>query len=94
MGVINDGMCWYRLKENPLESAFHREWAEQNSGDNTLKYLLARDPNRPNGESTDRDRIVAATVIQWLGSPVGQGFLANVLRTEAAKNLVRRINEG
>jgi hypothetical protein len=47
-------------------------------GRGTLDYLLAKNCNDPNGEVTDRDREVAATVIQWLGSPVGQDFVAEV----------------
>lgn len=30
-------------------------------------------------EVSDRDREVAATVIQWLGSPVGNNFLRELL---------------
>ena len=29
-------------------------------------------------EVSDRDELVAATLIQWLGSPVGQTFLKEV----------------
>lgn len=29
----------------------------------------------PLGKITERDRVIAATVIQWLGSNVGMGFL-------------------
>lgn len=83
----NKGMCQYRLKENPNEKLFAEEWERINTspingradGRQTLDYLLAKDVNEPNGEVTDRDRRVAATVIQWLGSPVGQGFLLDVI---------------
>jgi len=53
------------------------KWLEINDGHaRTLAHLLAENPNTfyPPGPS-DRDKMVAATVIQWLGSPVGQGFL-------------------
>ena len=30
-------------------------------------------------EVSDRDREVAATVIQWLGSPIGNNFLRELL---------------
>ena len=33
----------------------------------------------PIGDPTERDRIVAATVVQWLGSNVGMGFLQAAL---------------
>ena len=47
-------------------------------GRGVLDYLLAEDSNYPKGEVTERDRKVAATVIQWLGSPVGQSFLSKL----------------
>jgi hypothetical protein len=81
----NKGKHQYRLKQNILEKKFAETWDKQNSGKfndegrGTLDYLLAEDCNRPCGEVTERDREVAATVIQWLGSPVGQGFLEEVM---------------
>jgi hypothetical protein len=33
----------------------------------------------PLGETTERDRIIAATVVQWLGSNVGMSFLHEAL---------------
>jgi len=78
----NKGKWQHRLSSNPLEKLFAESWDEINTaspgrrdGYGTLDYLLAEDPNRPCGEVTDRDRVVAATVVQWLGSPVGQSFL-------------------
>ena len=40
----------------------------------------------PKGEVTERDKVVAATVIQWLGSPVGQFFIGNVLEKQERSN--------
>ena len=85
----NKGMCLHRFKSNPLEQLFAEAWEEMNltppggaDGRGTLDYLLAENPNRPCGEVTDRDRLVAATVIQWLGSPVGQSFLMQACEGE------------
>ena len=77
------GLNWSRLTREPLELAFARVWDRYNTrpnrdGRQALDYLLAEDPNEPRDEATDRDRQVAATVIQWLGSAVGQGFLIEV----------------
>ncbi len=47
------------------------------------------DGSRP-GEITQRDATVAASVIQWLGSHVGQGFLAEVLSKPEAADWRRR----
>ena len=62
-------------RENPEEVRFAKAWQKHNEQGCTLDHLL--DPigsGRP-AESTERDTMVAATVIQWLGSPVGQFFL-------------------
>ena len=81
----NKGMHQYRFKQNPMEEIFAKAWEERDTdpsgradGRGTLDYLLAENPNEPRGEVSDRDRIVAATVIQWLGSPVGQYFLDEI----------------
>jgi hypothetical protein len=83
----NKGKWQYRFKDNPLEKAFAQEWEDRNNGrmgPDTLDYMLAEDPNRPMGEVSDRDREVAATVIQWLGSHVGSRFVKNVLCKECS----------
>lgn len=73
------GRATYRLQDNPKEKAFADHWKKLNDTyKGTLEYLLAEDNNCPWGEMTDRDAEVAATVIQWLGSPVGQNFLRDV----------------
>jgi hypothetical protein len=70
------------LSANPEEQRFAEAWARENAehSGHTLAYLL--DPNsgtkgRPR-EPTDREHVVAATVVQWLGSPCGQGFLRDL----------------
>lgn len=82
----NKGLHQYRFKDNPLEEVFAKAWENENTakggaieGHGYLDYLLAEDCNRPAGEVTDRDRVVAATVIQWLGSPIGQCFIKDCL---------------
>ena len=84
--VKNQGKNIYRLAENPLEKKFAEAWDEMNDLSRqgslgTLNWLLAEDPNWPKDEVTHRDRMVAATVIQWLGSHVGQYFLEQVLKS-------------
>jgi hypothetical protein len=90
------GKNTHRFKSNPLEERFAKVWKRINtlhySGVRlaTLDYLLADDINYPNGEVTPRDAEVAATVIQWLGSPVGQEFLREVITSpEGEKFRVR-----
>lgn len=74
------GLWTDRLKperENPREVAFAAQWQDEqrrtSRGRQLLDYLLL-------DTTTDRDRIVAATIIQWLGSGVGFGFLEQALR--------------
>ena len=79
--MFNKGLHQHRFKENPLEKRFAKKWDEMNprNRNNNFDYLMAVDNNRPSGEVSNRDREVAATVIQWLGSHVGQCFLEDVL---------------
>ncbi len=74
----NKGKRRRRCKNNPLEKRFAEEWEQINLKDSngTLNYLLSETINYPLGRVSERDRMVAATVIQWLGSPVGQQFIA------------------
>lgn len=95
----NKGKSQYRFKDGLVERILAETWDEKNSSKHSqplLDYLLAEDNNRPMGEATERDRMVAATVIQWLGSPVGEGFLEEVaarIRKELNnENSYRRTN--
>ena len=72
-----EGLNTHRLTDNPLELAFAREWHEQNASYDILAWILSKENQK--GNPSERDVQIAATVIQWLGSPVGQRFLQNVL---------------
>jgi hypothetical protein len=76
----NKGKNQHRFKQNPLEKEFAEAWEEINNreGSNILDYLMANKTNSPCSEVSDKDRMVAATVVQWLGSPVGQSFLIQI----------------
>lgn len=95
----NKGLSQHRLSSNPLEKKYAEAWEEINTdridgrlnGRSTLDYLLSGKSNIQNGEVTDRDRQVAATVIQWLGSPVGQEFINKVLDR---KECIQQKNKG
>jgi len=85
--MYNKGLSQHRFKQNPLEKKFAQAWEKINTalttqkpdGHGTLDYMLAGNTNDPRGEVTPRDRQVAATVVQWLGSPVGEAFVKHVL---------------
>lgn len=86
------GLHAHRLDANPREKAFAEAWQKFNKkgvspflsppSETLLAQLLytGGEPGlRP--DPSDRDFEVAATVIQWLGSPVGQDFLEEVAET-------------
>ena len=79
------GLATYRFKDNPLEQRFAEAWEHNNFLAYTLVYLLSESGRREDTTMTARDEVVAATVIQWLGSPVGQSFLRDVLGEEVIK---------
>lgn len=82
------------LPELPIEREFAEEWQEINSpvrsvnyGHGTLQDLFISggipfntfNPQQTVRKITPMDKMIVATVIQWLGSPVGFGFLTKVL---------------
>jgi hypothetical protein len=82
--IKHEGLRTYRFSfnDNPKEKDFAEAWKAENkivSGNSLLDHILAEDPNYPKGEVSQRDATVAATVIQWLGTPVGQCFLRDVM---------------
>ena len=78
VGPQFQGISPHRYKDNPVEHLFALEWQKRNQqARSTLAYLMSTD-NRGDVALSERDWQVAATVIQWLGSPVGQSFLERV----------------
>lgn len=75
--MAHEGKATYRLKENVLEQRYHDEWKKEQQYGNILEWLLGDGTRK--AVISDRDEMVAATVIQWLGSPVGQNFVKRVL---------------
>lgn len=98
----NKGLRAYRFEaDNLIEKLFAEEWEKRNvssidgkiDGDGTLDRLLDTDDQRYRPkQAEDRDREVAATVIQWLGSLVGFSFLQTVL--EKVGYEIRKKEEG
>lgn len=73
-----EGINTHRLEREPLEKKFAEKWAE--IGPSTLPYVLSDDNSR--ASLSERDYEVAATIIQWLGSPVGSNFVRQVMETD------------
>lgn len=75
-----------RWRSNPLEKAFAKAWIQLNTDyPSFLKSML--DVDRPDFF----DDWLLATAIQWLGSPVGQDFLEEILNTKAGKAFLTSI---
>src|ERR1700685_4681048 len=72
---------------NPREATFAQEWQDiqnpppfLNGGIGTLHMLLhSNGDGRVTGDLTPDQIETAATVVQWLGSPVGFGWLEETL---------------
>ena len=73
------GRCAYRIASNPEEGRFARAWAEANARHNGILFCLLNTPDASccgrSVQPTDEQAELAATVVQWLGSPVGESFL-------------------
>ena len=61
---------------NPGEIVYAEEWEKANRDYKHLMYLLNQSGNDFfYSNISQRDAFVAATVIQWLGTNIGQGFI-------------------
>jgi len=89
----NKGYMFERVNHNPREMAFYEQWQKENeprsgvdNGNGILQDLFIEtkvgDPlyKRWVLEINSRDRLIVATVIQWLGSNVGMCFLYEALK--------------
>jgi hypothetical protein len=80
--LLNKGLFAARFKSNPEERRFAEAWDVINAmshepGTHTLDHLLVSD-GAHSRVPTIKERVLAATVIQWLGSPCGQSFLTDL----------------
>ena len=75
------GKHTHRFAQNPCERTAAYRWNQLNRkpGIGTLDYIMG--DGQETGHVSDRDHLVAATVIQWLGSPVGQGFVRDLVES-------------
>jgi hypothetical protein len=81
------GLNSHRLKSNPDEMVMAKElvrFIEEGQAmperrPDALDYLLDSGQGSHPKLATDRDRQVACTVIQWLGSPVGKSFITEAI---------------
>lgn len=91
-GSKNRGARYERINENKrhnyndTEEAFYDEWIKQSRHLSTL--ISPRDPDMKI-KVTTRDRIVAASIVQWMGTNCGMGFLHAVL-ARCGKEIVKK----
>jgi len=75
----------YRFKDNPKEKEFHDKFLEMFKHDRMANSTLSAiifgwnddRQNYPKQFLTEHEENICLNLIQWLGSPVGQGFLDN-----------------
>ena len=81
-----------RIKDGPIEKAFHEVWLKWNNptpglnhGNGILQDLFIESgvniwERKVIAQISPRERWIVATIIQWLGTNVGMSFLREVLR--------------
>lgn len=74
--------------DGDLEAAFAQEWLRINEAQPGLLETLLEAGECSPAHSPQRDAAVAATVIQWLGTNVGFGFLRSVLGEHGRYKLI------
>ena len=73
----------YRFKDNPKEEEFHNKFFEMfknnmaaNNALSAIVFGWSNDrQNYPKEILSEREEDICINIIQWLGSPVGEGFL-------------------
>lgn len=89
------GLHVHRLKDSKSEHVFAKAWQKlHENGGKHLNYLLTcdGDPRFP-ATPSDRDYQVAATVVQWLGSPVGLKWVEETLAKAKAASAAQLDDE-
>lgn len=84
---FNEGLFHERTKTNDREKAFSDLWKQENKieshvnqGQGTLQNLMIGTDNTILFYITKNDRIIVATIIQWLGTNIGFNFLERALK--------------
>lgn len=66
----NEGLHTHRFQDNPEELSFAWAWEGVHKASTPEDHVI--------DVTNDSERQLAATIIQWLGSPVGQTFLSDI----------------
>lgn len=81
------GANTHRFSTNPLEKKFAKMWSDLNNRHgrgSILEYILSTDGGKTLPETSERDEMIAASIIQWFGTPVGKIFLDDLNVSAAA----------
>lgn len=97
MKIKHTGASPHRLKDNRIEQVLSRAWEQENNppaymngGHGILELLVAsKGDGRPTRDITQEEATAAASAIQWLGSPVGFGWLTETL-AKAGHEVVKK----
>lgn len=73
----------YRFKDNPKEKEFHDKFKKMFYHTSSARKSLSAivygwsdsNQNQPKEWLSEKEEGICVNIIQWLGSPVGQGFL-------------------
>lgn len=86
----------HRLDKNPQEKTFLEVFNDQHTKQNNDVDLIVfgheENSFTPKDYLNDREKIIVVSTIQWLGSPVGQGFLNNCGFSSKSENILSEIN--
>lgn len=84
---FNEGLFYERTETNDREKAFSDLWKQENKieshvnqGHGTLQNLMIGTDNKILFYITKNDRVIVATIIQWLGTNIGFNFLERALK--------------
>ena len=72
-----EGTKQYRFEQNPEEKLFHDAFVKEFKDPTDIARVVfgTTDGYNPKDWTTEREQTICVNLIQWLGSPVGEGFL-------------------
>ena len=85
------GFKTYRHKDNPIEKKLHNKFIEWYVNDHSNMDLLVFPPandqqTRAEDTLSDREKRIVITMVQWMGTPLGQSLLRECGFEQVEKN--------
>ncbi len=81
----------HRFERNPIEQLFVEKFIKEHGCSNDMDLIVFSHPSdsmTPKDFLSYREKSIVLSTIQWLGSPVGQGFLNNCGFVEKAQQII------